>query len=165
MTVPGAENIEIRCSAIVFRQRTVLLVHRPASGADDWVLPGGTPHPGESMVACARREVREETGLSAEPSGVAFVLEASERESGIHTVDLVFLAREHGRRDSPVPVERGLEPHFVSLDELGQLDLRPPLTGHLRGLLARGAPYAPYLGNLWRPMASPNGSGRPSGTA
>jgi ADP-ribose pyrophosphatase YjhB (NUDIX family) len=162
--MPGAEIIEIRCSAIVFRQRTILLVRRPASESDDWVLPGGTPRPGESMVACTRREVREETGVSAEPAGIAFVLEASEQESGVHTLDLVFLAKELGRLESPVPVEPGLEPHFVPLDELGRLDLRPPIAGHLRGLLARGAPYAPYLGNLWRPPVSPNGTGQALGS-
>ncbi|MDQ2873648.1 MAG: NUDIX hydrolase [Actinomycetota bacterium] len=163
--MPGAENIELRCSAVLFRQRTILLVRRRSVEADDWVLPGGTPRPGESMVACARREVREETGISAEPSGVAFVLEASDRESGLHTVDLVFVATEHGARNAPAPREPGLEPHFVPLDELGRLDLRPPLCGHLRSLFSRGLPYAPYLGNLWRPPASANDQGQSLGTA
>jgi 8-oxo-dGTP diphosphatase len=56
MTMP--DGVELRCSAIVVRERTVLLVHRVGSGADDWVLPGGTPRPGESMAACARRPAR-----------------------------------------------------------------------------------------------------------
>ena len=38
--MPGSDGIELRCSAILFRQRTVLLVHRTSGGADDWVLPG-----------------------------------------------------------------------------------------------------------------------------
>jgi 8-oxo-dGTP pyrophosphatase MutT (NUDIX family) len=29
----------------------VLLVHRARDGANDWVLPGGTPRPGESMFS------------------------------------------------------------------------------------------------------------------
>jgi ADP-ribose pyrophosphatase YjhB (NUDIX family) len=29
-----------------------------------WALPKGHPNPGESMEACAQREVREETGLT-----------------------------------------------------------------------------------------------------
>ena len=39
----------------------VLLVHRPRY--DDWSLPKGKCHPGESDEACAVREVEEETGL------------------------------------------------------------------------------------------------------
>lgn len=41
-----------------------LLVHRPAY--DDWTLPKGKADPGESDLACALREVEEETGLHCE---------------------------------------------------------------------------------------------------
>ena len=47
---------DVRCSAIVFRGQEVLLVYRVREDGDDWVLPGGTPRPGESMAASARRE-------------------------------------------------------------------------------------------------------------
>jgi 8-oxo-dGTP pyrophosphatase MutT (NUDIX family) len=42
----------------------VLVVHRPRY--DDWSLPKGKLDPGESDLACAVREVREETGLTGE---------------------------------------------------------------------------------------------------
>jgi 8-oxo-dGTP diphosphatase len=42
----------------------VVLVHRPAY--DDWSLPKGKPLPGEDDLACAMREVEEETGLKPE---------------------------------------------------------------------------------------------------
>lgn len=42
----------------------VLLVHRPRY--DDWTLPKGKLHPGESHEEGALREVREETGLRCE---------------------------------------------------------------------------------------------------
>jgi 8-oxo-dGTP diphosphatase len=42
----------------------VLLVHRPAY--DDWSLPKGKAHEGESDEDCALREVKEETGLRCE---------------------------------------------------------------------------------------------------
>lgn len=74
MDTPG--ETDVRCSTIVFRNHDLLLVHRARDGADDWVLPGGTPRPGESMAACARRETFEETGITVEPTRVAFVLEA-----------------------------------------------------------------------------------------
>lgn len=145
------DSIDVRCSAIVFRDDTVLLVHRSRNGTDDWVLPGGTPRPGESMAACARRETLEETGLSVDPARVAFVLEALGPASTRRTVDLVFLATADGHGE-PEPREPDLEARFVPLSLLPGLDVRPPLSGHLRALHARGTePTAAYLGNLWRP--------------
>ncbi|MEU6284416.1 NUDIX hydrolase [Streptomyces sp. NPDC047028] len=146
------DNTEFRCSVILFRGQSVLLVHRTAKNLDDWVLPGGTPRPGESMAACARREMREETGLAVEPTRVAFVLEAMDPSSGGRTVDLVFAADGSAHGQTPRPLEPGMEPEFVSFSRLRELDLRPPLAGHLPGFFHRGAHrYAPYLGNLWRP--------------
>jgi len=150
------DEIDIRCSAIVFREDAVLLVHRLRDGADDWVLPGGTPRPGESMAACARRETLEETGLAIDPARVAFVLEALGPGDHRRTVDLVFLAAADARGE-PDAGEPDLEARFVPMVLLPGLDVRPPLSGHLRALHARGAvPTAAYLGNLWRP---PRGNG------
>ncbi len=146
-------SIDLRCSTIVFRKQAVLLIHRTYDGVDDWVLPGGGPREGESMAACARREVREETGLSVDPKRVAFVVEALGPRSGSRTVDLVFVGDELLTDQEPERREAGLEPKFVPVDLVKHLDLRPPLAGHVRGLLDRGVRlYAPYLGNLWRPI-------------
>jgi 8-oxo-dGTP pyrophosphatase MutT (NUDIX family) len=46
-----------------------MLLCRPEAG--DWVIPGGTPQPGEGSAARVIREVREETGLSVTPQRVA----------------------------------------------------------------------------------------------
>ena len=127
----------------------MLLLHRLQR--DDWVLPGGTPRAGESMAACARREAREETGLNVDPGRVAFVLEVVGPQSGIRTVDIVFAA-DAAPGQQPQELEPGLNPVFVPIDAIHELDLRPPLAGHLRGMLGHGwQRYAPYLANLWRP--------------
>ena len=85
-------SIDVRCSAIVFRDDTVLLVHRSRNGTDTWALPGGTPRPGESMAACAR------------PGSTR------------RTVDLVFIATADGHGgNKPKPREPDLEARFVPL--------------------------------------------------
>jgi 8-oxo-dGTP diphosphatase len=157
-------GIELRCSAIVFRQQSVLLIHRTYDSMDDWVLPGGTPRPGESTAACARREVREETGLSVDPARVAFVLEVVGPDSGPRVLDMVFSAAESAPNAQPEVREPGMEPLFVPLGQVNDLDLRPPLAGHLRGMLGQGRErYAPYLANLWRPAGRAAGHGGPGG--
>jgi 8-oxo-dGTP diphosphatase len=145
-------GIEFRCSAVVIRQQSVLLVRRMGGDRDDWVLPGGTPRAGESMGACARREVLEETGLHVDPSRVAFVLEVLGPSGGARTVDIVFAASNVSPETEPEEQEPGLVPAFVPVDKISQLDLRPPLAGHLRGMIRHRRPlYAPYLANMWRP--------------
>lgn len=144
--------VDLRCSAVVFRGEEVLLVRRIRNGGDDWVLPGGTPRPGESMAACARRETLEETGLAVDPARIAFVLESQGPRSQPRTVDLVFLATQSVPGQEPRSLEPDLTARFVSLELLHQLHLSPPMAGHLRGLNARRTEQtAAYLGNLWRP--------------
>jgi len=149
---------DVRCSVVVFRGPEVLLVRRLRNGASDWVLPGGTPQLGESMAACVRRETLEETGLAVEPGRIAFVLETQGPQSGLHTLDLVFLASPSEPGLEPQSPEPDLSAQFVPLGQLHRLDLRPPIAGYLRGLRNRGAiRTAAYLGNLWRPRRYDDG--------
>jgi len=142
-----ADGYEVRCSVLVIHQHAVLLVHRTGNGRDDWVLPGGTPREGESLAACARRELLEETGISANPSRVALIVESAGPESGQCALDVVFVA--------PQPVfgmahrrEPGLEPHLVPPDQLARLDLHPSLAGHLQRLADPGPhEHAIYVRN------------------
>ncbi len=80
-------------SVLVFdRDGRVLLVRRgrpPARGT--WHGPGGRVETGESLVAAAHREVREETGLSGvRLQGVAALVER--RCEGFHYLIVDFVA-------------------------------------------------------------------------
>ena len=137
----------VRCSILVVRKHAALLVHRTRGGLDDWVLPGGTPCEGESLMACARRELLEETGVSADPSRVAFVVESASPGAG-RMLDIVFVAsgpvlsREYCR-------EPGMGPSFLSADQLPRVVIRPAITGQLIRLLDPGPqqPHAAYVRN------------------
>ena len=140
--------VTLRCATIVFRDTAVLLVHRMSRG--DWVLPGGRPRAREGVLACARRELREETGLDVDPGRCAFVLETIDPSGEQRVIELVFLSPDRPSAQ-PSGAEPGMQPQFVPLSQLGELTLRPPLGGHIRALHAnRHHSTAPYLGNLWR---------------
>jgi 8-oxo-dGTP diphosphatase len=141
---------DVRCSVIVIHEHAVLLVHRTRGGQDDWVLPGGTPREGESLTGCARRELLEETGISAQPSGVALLVESVRTGPGCRILEIVFHAAEPvlGRECSREP---GLEPRFVLPAQLAGMNLHPSLAGHLHRLLDPGPHgYAPYVGRSRR---------------
>lgn len=62
-------------AAVLIQDGKILLIKRrypPAVGK--WSLPGGVIEPGEGLAEAARRELKEETGLEAEPLGVLWVL-------------------------------------------------------------------------------------------
>lgn len=77
----------------------VLLVRRgqpPLLGG--WSLPGGKQEPGETIRACALRELKEETGLGAEIAGLIDVVDLQPPDEGAarQYVLVDFLARPTG---------------------------------------------------------------------
>ena len=85
-------------SAAIIRDGKILIVRRarpPAYGL--FTLPGGGVEVGETLHAAVMREVREETGLTIEPLGLAGYREAIARDGDgrieRHFVILPFAAR------------------------------------------------------------------------
>lgn len=146
--------VDLRCSIALIRNGQILLVHRtshPGRPNDgDWVLPGGHPNDGESMVACAARETLEETGVAVDVGRCLFVYEVVGPTEVGRRVELVFGATATNV-ESLGSREAERHPELVDLDDLPGLDLRPPLAGYLRGLSWPQPAGAAYLGNLWRP--------------
>lgn len=67
--------------AVVWRDGQVLLVRRanpPRRG--EWSLPGGAQEIGETVFEAARREVREETGITIEVLGLVDVVDSIHRD-------------------------------------------------------------------------------------
>lgn len=156
-------DVNLRCSVVLFRQDTLLLVRRDRADGQTWVLPGGNPEPGEGMACCAWREVLEETGLSVDVTRCAFVLEAITPDRADRTLEIVFLGSELRGDVAPRSREPDLRPEFIPLERLHDLPLLPPLADPLRSLRRSRADTAPFLGNLWRPSPARIGPRRVSG--
>lgn len=150
MNPTGESPVELRCAVAIIRGDAVLLLRRAEHG--DWVLPAGRPRRHESMGSCARRGVREETGLGVHPRRCALVLEVNDPAARQRLVELVFVADEFDT-GTPLHSEPGREAVWVRLSELKDLALRPPFGGYLPELARRDS-YARYLGNMWRPRSS-----------
>lgn len=158
---PDETLVELRCSVIVARGREVLLLHRRRGHEDEWVLPGGRPGPGEGMLACARREVAEETGVRVVPERCAFVADVVEPGAARRQVELIFTARFADDASAELIGEGDSEPAWVPVGEIRNLNLKPAVAGFLPDVVTGRARTAPYLGNLWRPP----GEGRSPETA
>jgi len=61
----GKRKILLTFASIVLRDETGGILLQRRSDFDAWGLPGGVMEIGESILACARRELYEETGLTA----------------------------------------------------------------------------------------------------
>jgi 8-oxo-dGTP diphosphatase len=105
---------------VCLRGDSVLLIRRgkpPREG--EWSLPGGRIEPGERAMDAALRELREETGVEAEITGLIDVVDGLFPEAGRHYVLIDYAAR--WLSGEPVAGDDALEARFVALDEVGTL--------------------------------------------
>ncbi len=109
-------------AVLVLRERTNVLLHRRRDGGL-WSVPGGAMEPGESLEDTARRELREETGLTAVElrlldvfSGPEFFHEYPNGDQ-TYFVGAIFVAQQ--AHATPVPDGReATELGFFDLDAL-----------------------------------------------
>jgi ADP-ribose pyrophosphatase YjhB (NUDIX family) len=105
--------IRLSVSAVVWSEghgSPLLLMQRSDNG--NWGLPGGYVEPGESVVAAAAREVREETGVEVEPgrlvgvySDPAVQVIAYPDGRRVQAVNLCFEARPLATAEPTTPEE------------------------------------------------------------
>lgn len=99
---------------VCLRGDEVLLIRRgtpPRQG--EWSLPGGRIEPGERMIDAALRELREETGVEAEITGLIDVVDGVFPEAGRHYVLIDYAAR--WLSGDPVAGDDAMEARFVAL--------------------------------------------------
>jgi 8-oxo-dGTP pyrophosphatase MutT (NUDIX family) len=92
--VEGVLHHRVRAAVIIVKDDSLLLVKHvdPRSGATWWIPPGGGLEPEDgSILACAEREVFEETGLQVELGKLVYLREFAEVAAGVRHIEIYFL--------------------------------------------------------------------------
>jgi 8-oxo-dGTP diphosphatase len=124
----------IRVLAAVIRRRgRVLICRRPAHKRHGgcWEFPGGKLEPGETVLAAARRELREELDIrSAETGATLFTARDGDSPFLIEFIEVLTT-------DEPAALEHD-ELRWVTPAEAAALPLAPADAAFIRHLLEHG---------------------------
>jgi 8-oxo-dGTP pyrophosphatase MutT (NUDIX family) len=146
---PAATSVVPSANVVVTDDAArVLVIHRTDNG--NWALPGGALDVGESLVQTAVREVKEETGIDCEITGLVGIY-TDPRHVILYTSDgevrqefsVLYTARAVG--GEPTPSDESRDVVWVPRDELAALE---PMDRSMRlriGHYLEGSPR-PYLG-------------------
>jgi 8-oxo-dGTP diphosphatase len=149
----GHRKIFLAYTSVVLRdsQGRVLLQRR--TDFDTWGLPGGILEAGEDVLTCARRELLEETGLTAGPLKLVGVYTDPQFDviypngDQVQQYTLCLQGRLAGGRMLPDGVETS-EQAFLDPGEIRFDRLRPYYAAMIRDALRGGEPAftTPYAG-------------------
>jgi 8-oxo-dGTP diphosphatase len=103
------------------RPRVLLIKRKHDPFAGRWALPGGFVDDGEKLADAARRELKEETGLTLEDLEQLYTAGDPGRDPRGWTVSVVFLARVDADRVQAVAADDAAEVGWHPLDDLPEL--------------------------------------------
>ena len=145
---PAANSVVPSANVVVVNDEdAVLVIHRTDN--DNWAFPGGAMDLGESLVTTAVREVKEETGIDCEVTGLVgiytdpkhIILYTSDGEAR-QEFSVLFTARAVG--GVPTPSSESREVVWVARGEI--LGLRMDRSMRMRVQHYLDGRSAPYLG-------------------
>ncbi len=116
------------CLAVVRRGDRILLAQRSVPpGIGRWGFPGGMQELGETVFQCARRELKEETAIEADPVAVLDALDALRHDEGgkvkVHFALIAVLLE--WRAGDGEPIEDASALAWVTREEVRALELFP----------------------------------------
>ncbi|MBI5620840.1 NUDIX domain-containing protein [Candidatus Gottesmanbacteria bacterium] len=109
---------------IVVRDNKLLIgMRREEHGFGKLSVPGGHLEFGESIEACALRELKEETGMTAKRKDVSVITLSNQPVPGAHYVNIgVLIKNPVGTPQETAPEEHG-DWQWVNWDTLSKLDV------------------------------------------
>lgn len=143
------KEIRIRVAVVIIEDGKILLVRHHKEGRKYWLLPGGGVDYGETLVECAKRELREEANLEVEIGDLLFINESIPPDQHRHVLNLYFRGRIVGGslRIGQEAILDAIE--FVDLSQLDSLALYPNVKQEIQALDAGIKPKVLSLGNRW----------------
>lgn len=115
-------SIMTRVAVGVIRKNGTILVCQRKKGSRyglKWEFPGGKLEPGETLVECLQRELREELSIEVEEIAKIEFQTAHYDDGGTFEVTYCFVSKFHGE-----PMNNVFEQiRWVTLDELRTLDI------------------------------------------
>jgi 8-oxo-dGTP pyrophosphatase MutT (NUDIX family) len=137
---PKPNSMVPAVSAVVVNEAGELLLQRRSDNGF-WALPGGAVELGESAGQAIVREVKEETGVDVEPTGIVgiysdpnHIIEFSDGEVR-QQFSVCFVARPVG--GVPAPSDESTAVRFVAPAELEGLAMHPAQRLRIRHFLER----------------------------
>lgn len=113
---------------------------------------------GETLEEALRREVQEETGLLVRVGEPVLLSDTIAPNGRRHIVNITFACTIEGGALGTPEDPRVEAVDLFAPEQLGSLDLRPPMAEAVADVLARGeARCARYLGSLYTPEPSSSG--------
>jgi ADP-ribose pyrophosphatase YjhB (NUDIX family) len=142
---PQANSLVVAVVAVVLDNAgRVLLIQR--SDNDLWAIPGGAQNIGETTTAAAVREVREETGLDVEITGLIGIYSdprhviAYDDGEVRQEFSICMCARPSGGQLAPSSESKQVR--WMTPGQLDQLDIHPSVRLRIEhGVQQRNEPY------------------------
>ncbi|HCU96032.1 MAG TPA: NUDIX hydrolase [Actinobacteria bacterium] len=142
---PQANSIVPAVSAIVpDSDGRILLIRRTDN--DYWSIPGGGVEPGESVSQAVTREVREETGIDCEVSGLVGIYSNPDRVAAYddgevrQEFSICFVTRMLG--GTMATSRESSEVRFVPAQDIPDYDMHPSIRLRVQHYLeSRSTPY------------------------
>ena len=140
----------VRVAVVVMQGDDVLLVRHRKGDRTYWLLPGGGLDYGETIEACARRELHEETGLTIAPKQYLFLSEAIAPDKSRHILNVFLLAEAVGGTLTKPEEDVIEEIAWKPMRELPGLTLFPAIQTELVAAWEKGfTDGMRYLGARW----------------
>ncbi|MFC5264338.1 NUDIX domain-containing protein [Kribbella qitaiheensis] len=128
---PTPNTLIPACNMLVVNDAGQLLMQRRRD-TGQWALPGGAQEIGETPSECALRECWEETGVTAEITGLlgiysdpGHIVRYDDGETR-QEFEITFIGRPTGGR--PTVNDEASEVAWFEFGELAQLDIHPSMT-------------------------------------